>query len=154
MAQYFKNMQPEKALEKAKWYCSFQERCKQHVLNRLIVWNVEKKYFDDIIDKLIDDDFLNETRFAEAFVRGKFNIKNWGRVKITAQLYQLHINKKDIDVALAVIDEEEYFKTLNHLAEKKKEQLKEEQDSNERKAKIFRYLSSKGYESDLIYKLL
>lgn len=154
MAQYFKNMQPEKALEKAKWYCSFQERCKQHVLNRLIVWNVEKKYFDDIIDKLIDDDFLNETRFAEAFVRGKFSIKNWGRVKITAQLYQLHINKKDIDIALATIDEEQYFSTLNHLAEKKKEQLKEVEDANERKAKLFRYLSSKGYESDLIYKLL
>ena len=154
MAQFFKNMQPEKALEKAKWYCSFQERCKQHVLNRLIAWKVEKKYVDHIIEKLEDDDFLNETRFAEAFVRGKFTIKNWGRIKITAQLYQLHINKKDIDVAIATIDEEEYFKTLNHLAEKKKEQLNEEQDAYERKAKLFRYLSSKGYESDLIYKVL
>lgn len=154
MAQFLKNMQPEKALEKAKWYCSFQERCKQHVLNRLIAWKVEKKYVDNIIEKLEEDNFLNEKRFAEAFVRGKFTIKNWGRIKITAQLYQLNINKNEIALAIATIDEEAYFKTLNQLAEKKKDLLKEERDENERKAKLFRYLISKGYESDLIYKVL
>lgn len=154
MAQFFKNMLPEKALEKAKWYCSFQERCKQHVINRLIAWKVEKKYFDSIIEKLEDDDFLNEKRFAEAYVRGKFSQKRWGKIKITAQLYQLGVAKKWIDKALQnEINEEEYKKTLHYLAEKKEAQLISE-TATERKTKLFRYLASKGYETDLIQEVI
>lgn len=154
MAQFFKNMLPEKALEKAKWYCSFQERCKQHVINRLIAWKVEKKYFDSIIEKLEDDDFLNEERFAEAYVRGKFSQKRWGKIKITAQLYQLGVAKKWIDKALQnEINEEEYKKTLHYLAEKKEAQLISE-TATERKTKLFRYLASKGYETDLIQEVI
>lgn len=154
MAQFFKNMLPEKALEKAKWYCSFQERCKQHVINRLIAWKVEKKYFDSIIEKLEDDDFLNEERFAEAYVRGKFSQKRWGKIKITAQLYQLGVAKKWIDKALQnEINEEEYKKALHYLAEKKEAQLTSE-TATERKTKLFRYLASKGYETDLIQEVI
>lgn len=154
MAQFFKNMLPEKALEKAKWYCSFQERCKQHVINRLIAWKVEKKYFDSIIEKLEDDDFLNEERFAEAYVRGKFSQKRWGKIKITAQLYQLGVAKKFIDKALQnEINEEEYKKALHYLAEKKEAQLISE-TATERKTKLFRYLASKGYETDLIQEVI
>lgn len=154
MAQFFKNMLPEKALEKAKWYCSFQERCKQHVINRLIAWKVEKKYFDSIIEKLEDDDFLNEERFAEAYVRGKFSQKRWGKIKITAQLYQLGVAKKWIDKALQnEINEEEYKKALHYLAEKKEAQLISE-TATERKTKLFRYLASKGYETDLIQEVI
>lgn len=154
MAQFFKNMLPEKALEKAKWYCSFQERCKQHVINRLIAWKVEKKYFDSIIEKLEEEDFLNEERFTEAYVRGKFSQKRWGKIKITAQLYQLGVAKKWIDKALQnEINEEEYKKTLQYLVEKKKTQLASE-TTVERKAKLFRYLTSKGYETDLIQEVI
>lgn len=154
MAQFFKNMLPEKALEKAKWYCSFQERCKQHVINRLIAWKVEKKYFDSIIEKLEDDDFLNEERFAEAYVRGKFSQKRWGKIKITAQLYQLGVAKKFIDKALQnEINEEEYKKALHYLAEKKEAQLTSE-TATDRKTKLFRYLASKGYETDLIQEVI
>lgn len=154
MAQFFKNMLPEKALEKAKWYCSFQERCKQHVINRLIAWKVEKKYFDSIIEKLEDEDFLNEERFAEAYVRGKFSQKRWGKIKITAQLYQLGVAKKWIDKALQnEINEEEYKKALHYLAEKKEAQLISE-TATDRKTKLFRYLASKGYETDLIQEVI
>lgn len=154
MAQFFKNMLPEKALEKAKWYCSFQERCKQHVINRLIAWKVEKKYFDSIIEKLEDDDFLNEERFAEAYVRGKFSQKRWGKIKITAQLYQLGVAKKWIDKALQnEINEEEYKKALHYLAEKKEAQLISD-TVTDRKTKLFRYLASKGYETDLIQEVI
>lgn len=153
MVQFAKNMSPERALEKAKWYCSFQERCKQHVLNRLIAWKVDKMYFNQIIEALENDDFLNEKRFVEAFVRGKFLMKNWGKIKISNQLYQLGINEKMINQALvSEIDEEAYLKTLHTLV-KKKQVMLNGTDKLKYRDKLFRYLTSKGYETELIVKV-
>lgn len=154
MAQFFRNMPPERALEKAKWYCSFQERCKDHVLNRLTAWEVEQKHFDAIIETLEKEDFLNEKRFTEAYVRGKFLIKKWGKIKITTELYQLAIKNKLIKEAIASeIDEDDYSKTLQELI-KKKNELLHEKDDLKRKEKLYRYLLSKGYESELIFKVM
>ncbi|PKP51094.1 MAG: hypothetical protein CVT95_01650 [Bacteroidetes bacterium HGW-Bacteroidetes-12] len=154
MAQFFRNMSPERALEKAKWYCSFQERCKNHVQNRLTAWKVEQKHFDAIIETLEKEDFLNEKRFTEAYVRGKFLIKKWGKIKITSELYQLSIDKRFINDAITTeIDEGDYLKTIKELIEKKIFLLKEI-DETKKKEKLYRYLLSKGYESELIFKLL
>lgn len=154
MAQLYKKMSPEKALEKAKWYCSFQERCKQQVINRLIAWKVDKIYFNQLIEALENDDFLNEKRFAAAFVRGKFLMKNWGRIKITNQLYQLGINENEIKQALATeIDETDYLKTLHNLTDKKK-RLLSGVDKEKQRGNLFRYLTSKGFETELIVKVL
>jgi len=154
MAQFFRNMSPERALEKAKWYCCFQERCKNHVLNRLTAWKVEQKHFDAIIETLEKEDFLNEKRFTEAYVRGKFLIKKWGKIKITSELYQLAIKNKLINEAIASeINEDDYFKTLQELI-KKKNALLNEKDDLKRKEKLYRYLLSKGYESELIFKVM
>lgn len=154
MAQFFKNMPLEKALEKAKWYCSFQERCKQHVITRLVAWKVDKKDFDTIIETLKKEDFLNEKRFVEAFVRGKFLIKKWGKIKITNQLYQLSISNILINESItSEIDEDDYIKTLHELLAKK-QKLLHETDELKRKEKLYRYLLSKGYETELIFKAL
>lgn len=154
MVQFAKNMSPERALEKAKCYCSFQERCKQHVLNRLIAWKVDKMYFNQIIEALENDDFLNEKRFVEAFVRGKFLMKNWGKIKISNQLYQLGINEKMINQALvSEIDEEAYLKTLHMLAAKKRDMLTEI-DPLKVSDKLIRYLIGKGFEMELVLKAL
>ena len=82
MKQYSRNMSLDRAREKAMRYCSFQERCQLDITNRFIAWNVEKENWDKILDYLIEEDFLNESRYVEAFVRGKFIIKNWGKNKI------------------------------------------------------------------------
>ena len=72
----------DRAREKAMRYCSFQERCQLDLTNRFRAWNVEEKNWDKILDYLIDENFLNEKRYVEAFVRGKFKIKKWGINKI------------------------------------------------------------------------
>lgn len=147
-------MSSERALEKAKRYCSFQERCILDVENRFRAWNVKKEEWDSILDKLMEQNFLNEKRYIEAYVRGKFLIKKWGKIKIKAELNQKRIYGKEIDEAMAnEIEADEYLMTIKNLIIKKKSLLNESDKSKE-KEKIYRYLLSKGYEQELIFKFL
>jgi len=114
-------MSYDKALQKAMWYCSFQERCLLDVENRFRAWNVEKDNWDKLVDYLIDENYLNEERYIEAFVRGKFRIKKWGRNKIKMGL----MAKRVFDETLiskafdSEIEIEDYLKTLRGLIEQK-----------------------------------
>ena len=148
-------MSYDRALQKAMWYCSFQERCQLDLTNRFMAWNVEKSNWDKILDYLIDEDYLNEERYVEAFVRGKFRIKKWGRNKIKMGLINKRIfNEAQFNVVFETeIDEEEYLKTLQDLIEQKN-QLVIEEDSFKKRDKIYRYMLSKGYESNLVSKEL
>lgn len=150
-----KNMSYDRALAKAMRYCSFQERCQLDLTNRFIAWNVKKSDFDKILDVLIADDFLNETRYVEAFVRGKFKMKKWGRNKIKMGLIAKRVYKESQfeKVFNEEVDAEEYIKTITILIEKKGS-LINETDEIKKRDKIYRYLLSKGYESDLIVKEL
>ena len=138
-------MSSERAFEKAKRYCSFQERCILDLENRFRAWNVKKEDWDALIDKLIQQNFLNEKRYIEAFVRGKFLIKKWGKIKIKAELNQKRIYGKEIDEAIEnEIEEAAYFKTIKQLITKKKSLLNEK-DKLKEKEKLYRYLLSKGF---------
>lgn len=154
MSTFYKNMSSERALEKAMRYCSFQERCVFDVENRFRAWNVKREDWDKLIDSLIEQDFLNQKRYVEAFVRGKFLIKRWGKNKIKAELFQKKISGNVVDKSIETeILEEDYFKTIKLLIEKKRHLIKDE-DKSKIKEKIFRYLSSKGYETELIFRFL
>lgn len=148
-------MSYDRAREKAMRYCSFQERCQLDLTNRFRAWNVEEKNWDKILDYLIDENFLNETRYVEAFVRGKFKMKKWGVNKIKMGLIAKRaFNESQFDkVFKAEIEEEEYLKTISKLIEKKNYLINEPDDFIKRD-KVYRYMISKGYESDLVVKEL
>ena len=141
---------PLAALEKAKRFCAYQERCQQEMRDRLYEWKQEPETVEAIIAGLISDDFLNEERFAKAYARGKFRIKSWGRIKIKLSLKQKKISDYCINKGLQEIEETEYFITLNKLAEK---QFVKITDKNPllKKQKLTRLLLSKGYEQDIVY---
>ena len=144
-----KKIDYQKALEKAMRYCVYQERCVLDVENRLLAWGLSKSDWDKLIDALIDQDFLNENRYIEDYVRGKFLIKKWGRNKIKAGLLQKKIRGTEVEKNLRGIDEEYYKKTINYLIEKKKALLNQKDDL-ELRDKLYRYLLSKGYESEIV----
>ncbi len=147
-------MSYDRALEKALWYCSFQERCVFDVENRLRAWNVKREDWDKIIDLLLEQNYLNEKRYIEAFVRGKFVIKRWGKIKIVAELYQKKISGKIVSEAVEnEINDDDYQEAIVQLIDKKKKLLNED-DPHKLKEKLYLYLLSKGYESDLILKFL
>ncbi len=135
-------------------YCAYQDRCHWEVENKMRDFNLIPEAYDTIMIYLIQHNFLNEERFARSFVRGKFNQKNWGRIKIRMELKKRKIPAKMIESALSEIDEDNYLQTLENLLEKKKQSLKNERESFKKKAKIRNYLLQKGYEGEIIAGLL
>lgn len=144
-----KYLTKEQALEKLKQYCGYQERSHSEVQQKLWDLGVYRSEHDGIISALIEDNYLNEERFAKMFVGGKFRIKDWGRKKIYYALKEKKVSEYVIKIAMKEIDEEAYKKTLQELAEKKYALLKGEQYMV-RKKKTMDYLLQKGYEHSLI----
>lgn len=154
MKKYIKNMSYDRALEKAMRYCSYQERCVQDLENRFKAWNVKKSDWDKLLDYLIKEDFLNEERYVEAYIRGKFLIKKWGRKKIQMGLNQKRLSDKIVLAAMEQeIEEEKYMQTINDLLAKKKAMLDEE-DKLILRDKLYRFMLSRGFESELVVKAL
>ena len=100
---------------------------------------------------LLEHNFLNETRFAQAFVRGKFNHKKWGKIRIKKELNYRDISKYNIALGLKEICEEKYLNTFNELAKKRFEQLSSETNLQKKRKKIADYLLYRGWESFLVY---
>ena len=132
-------------INKVKQYCTFQDRSHQEVKEKLYALGLHKQQVEELLAQLIEEDYLNEERFATQFARGKFRIKNWGRIKIKYELKQKRVSIYNINKAMEEIDETDYIKTLHKLA-KKKWLLIKEGNLMMRKAKTVQYLLQKGYE--------
>lgn len=138
------------ALEKIKSYCAYQERSHKEVRTKLLELEVYGNELENYITILIDENFLNEERYACAIARGKFRYKHWGRIKILQTLKQQAISEYCIKQAMKEIDEDEYIKTVEMLAEKKLSTLKTEKNKFTKMAKLRNYLLSKGFEYEYI----
>jgi regulatory protein len=134
---------------KASYYCSLSEHCIQKVREKLVQWETPKEYIDPIIDKLLEDDYINEERFAKAFVKDKFRFNHWGRIKISTHLRALGISSENIATAMQEIGDEEYTKMLDEIVEKKRKTIKNGTDY-EIRAKLLRHALSRGFEYDLV----
>ncbi len=143
----------EQALDKIKYYCSYQERCHSEVKDKLYSYGLRKKEAEEIIAEMIESNYLNEERFAVQFAGGKFRMKQWGRKKIQYELQQKGVNSFIIKTALKEIDEVKYFETLEKLAQTKWNALRVE-NSLLRQSKTNAYLLQKGYEQRLISQVL
>jgi len=144
----------EEALQKAKQYCAYQERCHSEVKEKLYSFGINKTEVDELLSELISENYLNEERFAIQFCGGKFRIKQWGRIKIKYALKQKQISDYCIKKALAAIDEDDYNKTAQKLFDQKLKTLKAEKNSFVKKRKLQDHLMQKGFEQDVIRKLI
>jgi regulatory protein len=141
------------AKQKMEAFCAYQERCDFEVRTKLHDWQMPFDQIDIIISDLISNNFLNEERYACAFVSGKFRIKKWGRIKIKQHLKQKRISDYSINKGMQEINEADYLVTLDKLIETKS-RITKFKDKWDRRAKLTRYLSGKGYESYLIAEVL
>lgn len=144
----------EQALQKIKQYCAYQERCHSEVKEKLYSLGMYKKDVDELLSNLIEENYLNEERFAIQFAGGKFRIKQWGRVKIKYALKQKQVSEYCIKKALAAIPETDYRRTLQKLFEQKLKTLKGERNIFIRKRKLQDHLMQKGFESGLVSELI
>ncbi len=144
---------PSQALLKAANFCAYQERAHHEVIERLSEWGVWGDDAQEILLQLIEQNYVNEERFAIAFAGGKFRIKHWGKTKIKLELKQKKVSDYCINKALQAIEEEDYLKMLEQVIDKKWHETK---DANllAKRAKVAKYAMSRGFESDLIWDIL
>ena len=131
--------------EKIKHYCAYQERSHNEAKKKLYEIGVGGEDADELISILIQENYLNEERYAKAYAGGKFRIKQWGKQKITQGLKRQYVSAYCIKKGLAEIDEKDYQKVLKKLFDKKKASLKADKNKFSRMAKIKSYLVQKGY---------
>ncbi|HKB43915.1 MAG TPA: regulatory protein RecX [Chitinophagaceae bacterium] len=146
---YKKQLTKEQALQKLRHYCGYQERCGSEVKEKLYSLGVSAKEYGEIISILIEENCLDEERFAIAYTSGKFRIKQWGRIKIKHALLQKQVSEYYINKALKQIDEKEYKLVIKNLSGEKYTALRHEQYLV-RKKKTMDYLIGKGYEPELV----
>ena len=139
-------------IEKIQSYCLYQERCVKEVKNKLFSLKVSSKSANDIIEYLIDNDFLNEERYTLMFIQGKLRIKKWGRIKLKYELRLKGIDIKIINIHINQINEEEYIKYFNEFSTNKIKFLKGSTD--QKKRSFINYFTYRGWENDLIYQKL
>lgn len=141
------------ALAKAEHYCAYQERSQQEVRNKLYDYGLRSNEVEELISELIQNNFLNEERFARAYALGKFRMKQWGRIKIKMGLKAKKVSDKLIIKALNELDPDDYMETLSAILTRKAAQI-HESDSFKRKNKLVQYGLMRGYENDLIFDVL
>jgi regulatory protein len=149
-----KYVSKEQALQKAKHYCGYQERSHSEVKEKLYSFGLFRSDVEQLLSQLIEENYLNEERFAQQFAGGKFRMKHWGRMKIKHELKQKQVSEYCIKKAMKEIDETLYLKTLNKLAADKWNSLKREKTVFSKLRKTHDYLLQKGYERDLITRII
>ena len=137
--------------QKLEYFCGYQERCHNDVVSKLFDFNLVEVERNEIIVHLIENDFLNETRFACSFARGKHRIKHWGKIRIVNELKFRKISAYNINQALKEISDDEYFATFETTALKIWDNI-QERDVQKKRKKFGDYLLRKGWESNLVYE--
>lgn len=144
----------EDVVQKMKHFCAYQERSHHEVRMKLLELKIYGIELEQIIATLVEENFLNEERFAKALVRGKFYSKQWGRHKIRQALYQHQISEYCCRMGFREIDANDYTDTIKRLIERKARELKGTLNPFVLRQKITNFLLQKGYESDLIHQHL
>ena len=139
------------ALARMQKYCAYQERCHQEVRRKLIGLGIYGLELENILIQLIEDDFLNEERFARSYARGKFEMNGWGRIRIRQELYRRDISEFCIGKAMEEIDPSDYRATLEKTVRKKSARTREA-DPFVKRNKVAAYCIRRGFEPPLVWE--
>lgn len=140
-------------LQKIEHFCAYQERCCYEVALKLKSWNIDPARIPSILQMLQEELFINEERYARAFVRGKFHFNKWGRLKIINELRSRQIEDRIINLAINEIAADEYQQVLKSLVLLKFKEIKPGINLNIRE-KILTFVTGKGYEYNLAEKIV
>ena len=141
---------PEKALQKLKHYCGYSERSRSDVKQKLYSLGLNKKEAEELISRLVNEEYLDEERFALRFASGKCRIRCWGKLKIRFELRQKGIGEVLINKALRSLDDQEYETIFRRQADKKWRSLQSEKNIFVKKNKWQQFLLQRGFEQSII----
>lgn len=141
---------PQETMARMRGWCDRQERCHKHVQDKLADWGYFGHKAQEIISELIASNYLNEERFARAYVSGRHRIKGWGRKLIVQHLKALRISEPCIKLGLKELDPAEYDQTLDNWIDRKMHQWKGLKPFD-RNGKVAQFVIRKGYEADIVW---
>lgn len=145
----------EQALEQMRHFCAYQERCHGEVRARLARSPLTSEEVEEVVSRLIGEEFLNEERFAVALAGGKFRMLHWGRVRIRHELKRRGVSEANIRKGLSAIDEDDYLRVLERLAEQRwASSAGRTGELFHRRGRLAAYLLQKGFESDRVRELV
>ena len=140
---------PDEALAKLEYFCGFRDRCESEVWQKVKELRLSDELGQELFDLLKAERFIDEVRFAESFVRGKFRGNHWGRVRIRQELKMRQVASQIIDDAIATINEETYLELLNDMLAKKRKQWDGDPQARQKAAAA---LIRAGFEPELVFK--
>lgn len=143
-----------KLLHKAQAICSKSEKCESDIITYLIKFDLPRNDIDSIIKDLLEEKFIDNSRYANFYVNDKFKFNKWGKTKIRYSLRQKQIDDHIINDALLQIDDDLYMETLKTIMEQKSKSIKKSNDKLKTKASIIRFATSRGFEYGLIMNIL
>ncbi len=147
------NIGKKDALSAAMKLCSREERCVSDVKEKLEKWGLPDHDMQEVIDHLVKNNYIDEVRYATSFVNDKFRFNKWGRIKLKQALKIKELPEDAINEALLNFDEIEYLKILKEEMQKKLRSITLGNEF-EKKAKLFRFAASRGFENDFVYKVM
>ena len=130
-------------------WCSRKECCCKEMFDKALSWGCTSAEARELVDFLVEQKFVDERRYTEAFVKDKLRFNKWGRVKIAYMLHLQNVNKEIVMDVLSEIDEEEYQQLLTGELQKKYRTIRRE-NPFEISGKLFRFAASRGFEQEMI----
>ncbi len=146
-------MDKKTALNRLMNICSSKEKCSFDILQKLTDWNLPFNEHKEILQQLISDKYIDDKRYAAAFANDKIKFSHWGKIKVAYALRQKNIPQQFIDYALSLINSNEYFKIITDEIDKKAKTVKAK-NIYDKKTKLLRFGQSRGYELDILNKIL
>lgn len=148
-----RNTTPEQAFTWAAGRCSQRECCRSDIMTKLLEKGLTRTEADGVLDRLVDEDYINEERYARAFVHDKTLYDRWGRIKTRQALRMRGIDGDYISAAMELIDEDEYVAALRALLEQKRRTVSAE-NAYEMRQKLVRFAASRGFEPEKVFSVI
>lgn len=141
------------AYDKAAVLCSRSEKCISEIQEKLKLFGLSAEESEPVIKKLVDEKYIDDERFARAFVKDKFRFNHWGKQKIEYMLRAKKINQEILALAFEEIEDEGYADELLKLLTDKAKTVKGK-DQYDKRNKLMRFAMGRGFESGKIYAAL
>ena len=148
-----KDMTEQEAYLQLAALCAQAEHCQQEMRDKMRRWELDETVQNRIIDRLIKERYIDDERYARAFVKDKIRYNKWGRRKVQQGLWQKRIDADIQQRVLDEIDEKEYLDVLRPLLKQKRKSIRAANDY-ELNQKLARFALSRGFTFDLIRQCL
>lgn len=148
-----KELTEKEAFNKAAALCAGSEHCRSEIASRLEKWGVETPLANAILDRLEEERYIDEARYARFYAHDKLRYNQWGRLKISQGLRLKQIPREYIRDAVGTLEEEEYLTIIKGVLKNKQRSVKGK-NAYERSMKLLRYAAGKGFEPSLVRPLI